>query len=652
MESTALVARIGRPDDAPVPLPSPAAASTPFGRMVAALESRHSGESATSHFGAVRWSGFPVRRLLADAAALVVDAVGKRSGQPAETLAQAQKIAKQTDAKLNLGILLLHGSPEAAAIAFDRDVIGTTRAEAALLHAADVPSTLANVWVVPAYKFLVACVKRGRQEAEQLRASIGRLEHRNVTAIAGYPIHSDLRTESQILSSVEDGSETLSKSECARILGLPAFLAAHEAVIETGVCVLKPETPLRGHELLGVDSSLLDTWIRTAVLKVANGDPSAARGPLSPETAEAAHTLLVNLDPDAVVEPIIAIVRARTRRLAPNWRDAGEAYARTVAAEHVQWLRQSKAGPSVIDHFIDLYLSSGALVELNHHQALQYLEPRDSDDDAELPSALRESIERAIDWTQLDFQTVEAILDGRKLPVASIIARLGELSENVRKEIVRTLLRDRPSLINDLLDGGHLAWKASFGTKYADDLSPVFIARSIRERLAGDALSENDLIESIPLMLRIPPEALRDIWADPTLRRPLGTIVELILFEGCRTVDVSAATEAQLARNAGEPFEAIVLECYANERYAIYGDTDDRPEDEEPLPRWERTAAEGKTVWTFVEAVRRTLGARLPALIAENSEDDCYARHVADRPNSQELLAAFRASRDRFYANQ
>jgi len=642
MESTAL-ALVERPADVPAKL-------SPFGQMVAILEARNQGETATTHFGAVRWSGLPVRRILADAAPLVIDAVGKRLDRVAQTQADAKKIAEMTEMRLNVGLLLLHGSAKNAALAFEnamREAVSAAVTKFLGRSPSDPPALLADVWTRPAYLFLVACVKRGREEAECLRPIVDRIARRNARYSPHHPVLADAGSESIHVTWLEEGGQPLPERTCRLFLSMADDLARTEAILEAGIRVLKADSPLSGYELIANDTGLFEAWINTAVLKIANGDPAAKAGTISPEAAMSAHAIVRQSDQAKTVARIREIVRVRTAGMAPESRVVADAFVARTANRHVRRLSRDDAPLEIDRHFIDPYLSSGAIGEIDHNQAIQYLVETSVDGSDVLPEHIRDAVERAIDWKQFDATDVGDIVRGGKLPISSVVSHLGDMKKSIRAQMVGEILDEHPEFINEMLDGGHIAWKPSLGTRFEDALSPKYLARTLRDRLGTGEPGPDVLLGCVPAMLRLPDPELRGIWDDPTLRASLVDLVDALLFE-VRAHDVTKKAVERLVAAAGEPFERVALAAYSVERAMVYADIDNSESGYPDLPSWEDTAAPDKTEWTFVNALRATLGPRLPALIAANSEDDCYSFAIAGQKNQAAKLKAFQKSRDAF----
>jgi hypothetical protein len=642
MESTALTL-VERPVDVPTDL-------SPFAQMILRLESRHPSESATTHFGAVRWGGLLVRRLLADAAALVIDAVAKKRDLRMETLGDAKQIANITEARLNVGILLAHGTPENAAKAFEREVV---QAVVDAARALSPPSTLSSLWTRPAYLFLAACVKRGREKAERLRPLANRLERRNrdVDPRHEHCVLMGIGMNDHALSLLENEGTVPSARECQLLVELPDDLDKFEAVLECAIRVLKADGPMRGHELLGAGTGLFEGWINTAILKIAAGDASVAAGPMSPEAATEAHARLKKLERStAIVDRVVEIVGERTSDVSKQWRTLAEAYARSHAIRHVRFLQRLPAGPSLDDHFIDPYLSSGALMKLTHDQAIGYLNARsdeESMDAEELPEALRVSVENALDWGAFEAQDVWGILHQGKIPLSSVIACLGAMRDDVRPKIVEQILEEQPELVSAFLADGNLPWDSPLREKYAAHLAPADLVRDLRERLKVDPRTGDWYRACLAILTGLPDDDLRAAWDDPGLHDRVVDFADFILFEPDKS-KVERSAEDRLVARLGERFGTTALESLVATRANRYSATAEIEYDE-PLTPWVDLATADVPDWEFVNEVRRALGPRLAPLLATLSEDACYARYVANRPDKEALLAKFRADRKKFY---
>lgn len=639
MESTALVLA-ERPVDVPAEL-------SPIGQMIVILESRHAGELATTHFGAARWSGLPIRLVLAEAAALVIDAVGKRRERTAQTLIDAKKIAEQTEARLNVGLILLHGSAEKAAIAFEKtmcDAIAAAAKEHRARKPSDPPMDAASVWTQPAYLFLVACVKRGREEGERLRVTVDRLCEREWNVTRGGKICDGLDSTSRYVSYLEAGAETLNARECALYASFPSELAEYEAILETGIRAVWPEIERQGRNLPDYSHGLLTVWIWTAVLKVALGDANATPGAISHSDAFKAQAQLRGLDLVDVADAVVAVARRRAGSLPATQRSIGENYVRKEALAHAKFLARAEHGhgPSPDEHFVDQELANDTALVLTHERALEYLDGEAAD----LPPETVLAIENGLDWGSFDAEDFDLTFARGGLPTDAIIRHLADMRTETRERAVAWILDGQPERIKDLIAGGHLPWSAEIGKTYGEYLPPELLARSLRERMEIETEFYGQIADYVGLMLRVPPEALEEIWNDPRLHGQVVEFVRTMLFED-HDPHGPPKNEAELLARVGEPFGRYAMEAYADMRGNAYGDPKATAEELE-FAAWEdATGDDGIT-----QDLRRLLGPRLPALLAENTEEECYARLVARRPNGRKLVAEFVKNRDRFYGRK
>lgn len=639
MESTALVLA-ERPMDVP-------ASHSPLGKMIVILESRQSGESPTTHFGAVRWSDIPIRHVLADAAALVIDAVGKRREEVAETMGEARKIAEQTEARLNVGLLLLHGSAEKAAIAFERtmrDAVASAAKDYRARKPTDPPMDAASVWTRPAYLFLVACVKRGREEGEKLRVTVEWLSHKNARTVRRSKICDTLTRVSLLVSCLETGNEPLTPEECERFASFPSGLVAYEAILETGICALKPEIDGNGLYLGSYGNGLFLAWINTAVLKVALGNADVSPGPISHSDAFKAQALLRGLDLGEVADAIVAIVRGRTKSLPEEQRSIGEAYVRKEALAHAKFLARAEHGhgPSPDEHFIDQELANDTALVLTHERALAYLDG----EAAELPPETILAIENGVEWGSLDAEEFDLAFARGGLPTTAIIRHLADMQTETRERAVAWILEDQPERIKDLVAGGHLPWSVEIGRTYGEHLPPELLVRSLRERMEVETDFYGQITEYLALMIHVPREALEEIWNDPRLHGQVVEFVRSLLFEDHVPLSPSK-DEAELMSRVGEPFDRYAMEAYACMRGNDYSDPKATAK-ELNYHDWEDVSRNNG----LTQDLRRLLGPRLPALLAEHTEEERFASLVARRPNAKKLVAEFKKNRDRFFGKK
>ncbi len=653
---------------------APQVSISPFGAMIADLEARAS-QTGHTHFGRVTWSALPVRHLLADAAALIIDAVGKRSEMRLGTQTDAEHIAEATDARLNVGVLLLYGTPQSAADAFELQVFGafnraikvgyrpgmilTDDAWRALMRGASgmavqelksqTPSgeqgDLATFWCRPAYLFLAACVKRGREHTETMRARATQLNHENAVRVSEVHVLSGL--SGRTIRWLEGDSSL--KDQLGKALQLSAKLDAYEALLAVGIATLKAEQPLRGHEMCVEENGIFLPWLNTAVLKVALGDVNITPGALSPEQAVEAQQRLRELDTSVVTEQVVSVVRSRARRVAPALLVRGLVQVREHLTGQVARLVKSQHAPMLGDHFIDPYLGNIAKVVLTHESAMEYLDPFSNDDVREpLPDELMAAIEAALEWKRFDPEELQMLIEGGSLPHEVIVRHLGDLTASAKKKAVDTLVEYHPELVNVLLSTGHLVWGRGLAERCLPHLSPEYLARALCESLLQETAFEDTLSKYVGIMLLLPEARLREIWADPRYHEALVDFMDAFLFDSGAT-DISDVQEKALAERVLTSFRTYGLEAYVKFRSAIYGEEPLVPKSERMMPRWEQTASSKRTSWTLVVRMRRVFSKHLAAMIGELSEEECFRRLVHDRPDRDQRVHVFLANRSRFY---
>lgn len=650
---------------------------SPLGAMIATLEARTS-QTGHTHFGRVTWSALPVRHLLADAAALIIDAVAARHEQRLGTQTDAEKVAEATDARLNMGILLLYTTPESAADAFEVQVCGALtraikvgyrpgmaltdeawralmrgaaglavveiRSQTSVAYQGD-PSTF---WVRPAYFFLAACVRRGREFAETLRNRVTRLSHENTHRVPGMWVLSDLSSALQTIEWLE--GDTSVEERCEEALQLYAKLDEYEALLAVGIAVMKSEHPLRGHELCVKENGMFIPWLNTAILKVARADTKITSGPLSPEQAVEALEGLRTLDVNTIVEHVVSMVAARAQRVSPVLLVQGIECVRAHVLDHGSLLKRSHHAPALNEHFIDPYLfGETQSIVLTHEAAMEYLDPFSMDDVREsLPDELMQAIESALRWQSFDAEEFQMLIEGGTLPHDVILRHLGDLRDTVRKKAVETLLEFHPELVNELLVAGHVRWGAVIIERCEAFLAPVFLLRTLRESLLKEESFEHSLPKYVGLMLLLPAEMLSKVWQDPAYHDPLVAFMEAFLFDS-EALEISTAHERVLQQRVRAAFRSYALEAYVAFRAGIYNEEPLLPANERRMPTWEQTSSNRRTSWSLVVRMRRVFGKHLQRMIAEHPEEVCYRSLVQNKPDRDLRVMQFFANRSRFY---
>ncbi|MFA4846264.1 MAG: hypothetical protein WC654_06955 [Patescibacteria group bacterium] len=665
---------------APVPVRrviAPQVSLSPFGQMIATLESRAVSTAAT-HIGRVLFSALPVRQMFADASALIIDAVAKRSQLPFRTQTDAEVIAQATDAKLNVGLLLLYGTPELAADALEREVVGAlhraisvgycpgmvlsdvawrslmhgatdvAKDETLKLSAPESPSNLASWWARPAYFFLAGCVKRGREYVEGLRARATLMSRQNTMRPPGIQVLGGLEFHLRLIEWME-GNTSLAVAH-DRVLSLSKEFDDYEALLAVGRSVLQSGVSFRGSDLCVWSDGMFLPWLNTVLLKTALGDEQVSTVVMSPDQAVLAQERLREIEPTELIERVLSQVRARALAGDPDMLVRALVLVHEHVERHLAFLIRSKNAPAPSAHFIDPYLGEMAKLTLTHGSAMEYLDPFGHDAMSEpLPANLMEAIEAALEWRSFDSEELQMLLEGDALPAQVVIRHIDELRESVREQAVATLLDFHPEMVNELLDAGHLAWSVSIAQRFMSHLTASYMKSVLTESLLGEKAFERHLQEYLDMMLALPQKILQEVWDDHSLHGALVGFLGVLLFDS-PSCGISQAEQDELHARVPEQFPDYALQAYAQFRSQIYADTD-IPEEERTMPRWEETFSSRQTSWDLVTRMQSTFGERLSKMVTQITEEECFKRSVANKKSRDKRVAKFLLRRSRFYGS-
>jgi hypothetical protein len=587
----------------------------------------------------------------------------------------AETLGKAMDAKLNVGLLLIHGSVSHAAQAFQRDVYGALQRAVALGYrpgmtltddawrtlvrgvtgvaimelkkqsASTAPESLARFWSRPAYLFLAACVKRGREFAETLRARERRLAQWNQRSVPGVQVLWALRSEIAAIAWLEG---QVNKGTAQEALAVVPLLDRYEALVVVGAAVLRSEgLSVPGSDFCVEENGLFFPWLNTAVLKIANGDRHVRPGALSPKQALKACERLRRLTPRRVLDQVVWVVRHRVKGVPQERLESALVQVRDHLMDHIRYLRSSRVVPILAEHFIDPYLSGEMQVAFTHAAAMEYLGSHGVEDQSEdLPQSLRDAIEAAIDWSAFDEEEIQMMMETHSAFRAMVVRHLNALPETVCAAAVETLLTFEPQLVSRLIESGSLPWHPTLFAHFKEHLSPRHVGLWLRESLSQVQGIHEQLDSLVEAMLRLPREELRQLWSDGRFHDALVIFSQFLLFEPEGT-EISLAQEEGLKRRVGEAFPLLALEAFAGVRAAIYLDREGSSEGR--ILRWEQVSHKTPGLWNEVISLQRALGKRLTSLLAAHSEEDCYRRLVAHKPDADELIAAFLKNRDEYY---
>jgi hypothetical protein len=643
--------------------------------MIVVLESRLAAEPQRTHIGAVHWQVFPVRYLLADASALVIDAVSKRLEHPINTFTDAKTVAEMTDARLNLGLELLYVTAERAADAFKTQVIdllaraiglgyrpGMTLSDSAwralgrgfpamvrqeVVAQARVENTgdLASFWRRPAYFFLVDAAKRGREEAEWLTQTYDKLMR----------VKLRFRKLNKVLPDVETFmADVLRVNGDTKIAGgrrhLPSLRTMMEEKLETLQLAVHLLTTTQMREETGYlssDTGLLYGWINTTILRVGLGQPEM-NGALSPEQAVEAQTRLRDMVPEHVVDGVWHEACRRVVSTGGKTTTRFEELVREHATWHLMLLVASPHPPALDRHIIDPNLASDATVGLTHDGALEYLMRDEGMEVTDITPDLMEAIERSLVWNTFDTDELTMLLEEHRIPVEMVLRHVQELHEGAQGAVVDWMLKNEPQHINALIELDVLAWDRKVLRWYATHLSSTNAERLLRDLLAHHEMSSGLVDTYLELMCLSNWETLREVWADASLHAAVLALTQWLVFDnGFKRF---ARDPFVLITRGGEPFAARALEVYAHLRAELY-DSETAPADSERMPQWEETGRDPRTSWSMIQDFCKVFGsAKVAELVSDTSEEAAFRGYVSHERNAERRVATFLRNRERFYA--
>lgn len=646
-----------------------------LGQTIVVLEARFAAEPQRTHIGAVHWEAFPVRFLLADASALVIDAVSKRLEHPINTFADAKTVAEMTDARLNLGLELLYTTPERAADAFKTQVIdllaraitlgyrpGMTLTDPAwralgrglpamvrqeVVAQASVGNVgdLASFWRRPAYFFLVDAAKRGREEAEWLAQTYDKLMRANLRFGKLNSVLPDVETFMADVLRVN--GDTKIGGERRHLPSLRAMMEEKLETLQLAVRLLATTQLREETGYLGADTGLLYGWINTTILKVGLEQPEMD-GALSPEQAVEAQTRLRDMAPAHVVDRVWSEARRRVVSTGGKLTARFEKLVREHATWHLAFLVASPHPPSLDRHIIDPNLASDATVGLSHDGALEYLMRDEGIDEPGFAPDLLEAIERSLVWNTFDTDELTMLLEEHRIPVEMVLRHVQELHDGAQGAVVDWMLENEPQYINALIESKVLAWDRKVLRRYAMHLSPANAERLLRDLLTHQDMKGGIVETFLELMGLCSREVLREVWGDASLHAAVSSLTYWLVFEnGFKRF---ARDPLVLVARGGEPFAARALEVYAHLRAEVYK-SETSPNQSERMPAWEETALDPQTSWSMIQDFCKVFGSdKVAELVSSTSEEVAFRGYVSHERNAERRVVTFLHNRERFYA--
>jgi hypothetical protein len=462
--------------------------NTPFQAFMAALQARQTQGSQRSMQSAV-WGAVPIERLLADATWALLTAVAGKIGTTLSTRKEVRSLAQRTDRLVGVGLLLVHGTPEAAAEAFDRQVIGAINSAVkcgyrpgqelsrpawkalgqgqTMLASSELRSqkskpygALSSLWTTPGYLFFAECFKAARELHDDLSARLERFTRLNEVG-HGLPASTNY-TEADHLQDVLAAIRSLD------VLEEYEYVLKHGGkgpnLLSNEQQVLAAEQKMTGWELdlatlraipmnfeywpetvKNQDDPLEERWVRSRTLCSAVGEPADCVS--SSELYEKAARAAQSMSAEVLIDRMVADVKRR----GTVWSEAQEACFRKMAAKQVQEVQNNpvtvvqveSVAQALIDVDLDdLQIDAKAAKEVadDHFPAINELLTKESK--AKVRRFLQRQVLSQIDWATINWEDVHGFFVHEVIPTDLLMEKVKLMSKPYQRELVQALIHE------------------------------------------------------------------------------------------------------------------------------------------------------------------------------------------------------------------
>ncbi len=614
-----------------------AVVNTPFQAFVTALQERQAQGTLRSMHSAM-WETFPVERLLADAGWALLTAVAGKIGQTISTRNDVRSVAERTDRLLGVGLILVHGSPEAAAEAFDQKVLGAIGLairhgyrpghelsreawKALALGHADLAQrelrtqkvqpfgALSSLWTTPAYLFLADCFKVARELHDDLLVRSERFGRRNV--IGGRNLTDNPRLRDINMFYVSEGDlggvyeairflDVLDSIESVVNFSRPDFATSNTAIkseeaLSAKATMADLELRLATLRAIPIDfsalpeESLLDsksieeTWVLSAVLCAAIGRKNETC-PSGQYTR--AMKKVRKLTMEAIIEQTVAAIRQRDTQ----WTPAQEDCFRTMVAVQAKWCQTASlevtvesAGESMIEvDVLKLSFDHAQAVGVAIGDVPSVTETLAQKSKQVARTFFETRILPAIDWSDLSSEKVLRMFEEMIVPDDLLISGLAKMEPKDLQEVVSSLMASHPELISLLVTGGLIPVDGYLLNRYPEAVPADKLADLLRSELTrisfvhGSDVASGIGLHSLVVGLKRLQSGLRTLFEAPATRPALVGLVQSAMdgVEQLTRMDVEIIAAYLGNKPLWREFVAAALVVRRTKQYAAEIDPD------------------------------------------------------------------------------
>lgn len=579
--------------------------TTPFQAFLIALQERQAQGALSSMHSAI-WTAVPIERLLVDAGWTLASIVAGKLGLSFSTHKEVRLAAQLTDQMINAGLVLVHGTPAAAAEAFEAKVIGAinlalangyrpghTLSKAAWralgngqpglarneLRGQKVQAfgALTSLWTLPSYLFLFDCYKASRDLCDDLAVRIAAFRRRNL--IPTGRLSSSEMFDHLSVPYVRNDSDDSSQDQVEVAIVYLDIAGKHADY----------EMPAEGRarkggldDVLGATSAMEQLELRLSTLSAIPIDFGAVPQDILVNTKAiesnwvrgqvlcAALGLQVETLPSAMYKKAMKIVKLQSVKQlvdqtvnailgrGTKWTVLQEDCFRQMCTREARALHQLRADPGVESSEESMTAVSIETFKITPAKALEILTDGDqaivgtldSMSDQKVRAFLRNKVLPKIDWSTLDEQTAMRVVNGQRLPMDLLLDGVAKLKAEVRDAVVKNLLQYRidpeDAVVPELAKRGLLILNYELIVVYAEEIPANLMFDWLMTQ--SKQLERLTIVVRFRAISRLKVRQLRELCQLTAVREPLVELFSVLIRDSAR------------ADHGIDPYQVIALQ--------------------------------------------------------------------------------------------
>ncbi len=668
--------------------------TTPFQAFLAALEERQTHGVLRSMHSAI-WSAVPIERLLVDAGWTLASLVAGKLGLTFSTHKEVRLAAQLTDQMVNVGLMLVHGTPEAAAEAFEVKVIGAinlalangyrpghtlskvawralgvgqTAAVRNELRGQKVQafSALTSLWTMPSFLFLFDCYKASRDLCDDLAGRLATFKRRNMIP-TGRLLGSE-KFDQNILPYVDDSNVVaeaiayldiagtyldvdrspeyrVRKGKIDEVLVASSAMEQMELRLSTLLAVPVDFSALSSEALISA-TSMEASWVRGQVLcAVAGHRGESLPGVMLGKAVKVAKLTSIKKLVDQTVNAILERGTKWTVEQVNCFSELCMYQAREVHLSSIDSGVESSQESMTVVSLDSIKITSEKALEilLDGDQAINGV--LDQMSNSEARAFLKKKILPKIDWLRFTAEQVADVINYKRVPLDMLLDGVAKMDAKERAEAVRSLLHDQidpeDGLMTELAKRGMLVVDQDLVQAHAEEIPSDLMFNWLmadleRVKLLGVGMR-------FRAISRLKKSHLQQLMRIPAMRLPVVDMVSVLIRASARhdhEIEDSKLNDLQLLFGR-DLWREYVVAALVYDRISELGLVADS---EYPRLSWLEMANNDHT--DFVEnnrAMLTTSYSQLPGLLATYTEERAFRFLHEGNPEVERLWADYLA---------